>query len=353
MNGNFLTEALEELKQIARNTAKLRDDGDGFDYDVDDVPDTHDFTILIRNEWGDRIDDFVVDARAHIDHPSDDIQLAFGRGGWPESGKYENVVYESRYTLTVSADGYRPHSQEITIDDDKQVIINLETADRDPDYAEGETERIDIGEGELNQMRPGKDLTDILGGRTDEAHMRYQVHFPEDFEYHPAGNPGGCKLPGFLNTTTGSATGGRASDGVSWSTRPATIRPNHPKSRDYAGDAEMKGLSQVYHLGATDLPHGEDMMWQVGWDRGDVVTLDQYVRLNDPDQSNGILRVWVDGELALDRTNIKFRDTVESDIERIWWGTYFGGTWGSPRDQYLELRNLEVWEGPSPKISES
>jgi hypothetical protein len=40
---------------------------------------------------------------------------------------------------------------------------------------------------------------------------------------------------------------------------------------------------------------------------GKWVTIEQEILLNTPDASNGQLRVWVDGDLGLDRRNLQVR----------------------------------------------
>ena len=55
--------------------------------------------------------------------------------------------------------------------------------------------------------------------------------------------------------------------------------------------------------------------------------IEQYARLNTPGQNDGVLRGWVDGKLAFEKTDIRMRDVADLKIQSIWINLYHGGTW--------------------------
>ncbi|MEW6496163.1 MAG: polysaccharide lyase, partial [Cyanobacteriota bacterium] len=74
--------------------------------------------------------------------------------------------------------------------------------------------------------------------------------------------------------------------------------------------------------------------------------LDQEVVLNQPGQSDGRIRVWVDGEKVLDKGGLIFRTTENLKIEGILFSTFFGGgdsSWATPKDVYADFADFSVF----------
>jgi hypothetical protein len=90
------------------------------------------------------------------------------------------------------------------------------------------------------------------------------------------------------------------------------------------------------------------------WDRDDRGLLDnnrwysieQQVRLNTPGESDGILRGWVDGELAFEKTDVRFRSVATLKIEAVWINVYLGGTWAAEQDHHLYLDEIVISKQP-------
>ena len=51
---------------------------------------------------------------------------------------------------------------------------------------------------------------------------------------------------------------------------------------------------------------------------------------------------WVDGELAMERTDLRFRDVPELKIEAFWMNLYYGGKWSSPQDMDVYFDNMAL-----------
>lgn len=47
-------------------------------------------------------------------------------------------------------------------------------------------------------------------------------------------------------------------------------------------------------------------------------TIEQYVKLNTLGKHDGVLMAWIDGRLVLHRYDIRFRDTSQLKIEKLW-----------------------------------
>jgi hypothetical protein len=75
------------------------------------------------------------------------------------------------------------------------------------------------------------------------------------------------------------------------------------------------------------------------------------LKINDGDQSNGILEVYNNGVLAFQQTDAKVVNSIHPDylIEHIYLNSFFGGTgpqYASPQDQFMEFDNLVAFYYP-------
>ena len=101
----------------------------------------------------------------------------------------------------------------------------------------------------------------------------------------------------------------------------------------------------VYHADMEDI-YGDIDLWQLD-DRGYLernrwYCVDQSLRLNTPGQNDGVLRAWIDGRLAYERTDWRWRDVDSLKIERIWMNVYHGGTLPAPQDVHLYIDNVVI-----------
>ncbi|MBD3320019.1 MAG: T9SS type A sorting domain-containing protein [Chitinivibrionales bacterium] len=78
--------------------------------------------------------------------------------------------------------------------------------------------------------------------------------------------------------------------------------------------------------------------------------------MNDPDQHNGVLRGWVDGYLAFEKTDLSFRTINSLKVEQIWMNLYHGGSAVSPAnmDQYYDnVVIAKQYIGPVAEVSKA
>jgi hypothetical protein len=96
--------------------------------------------------------------------------------------------------------------------------------------------------------------------------------------------------------------------------------------------------------------YGSEWRWDVG-DRGRLENnrwycIEQFAKMNTPGKNNGVLRAWVDGELAFEKTDVRMRDTPKLKIETIWVNVYYGGSWTAPTDQHLYIDDVVISRKP-------
>ncbi|MGF1723052.1 hypothetical protein L4D20_23935 [Vibrio kyushuensis] len=176
---------------------------------------------------------------------------------------------------------------------------------------------------------------------SDEMYVRYYLKFNDDVDFIKGG-----KLPGLLggeaNTGGGTPTG---MDG--WTARIMWRR-------------DGRIVQYVYHPDQTGR-FGEDLDWNHGGaDRfftpGKWHCVETYIKMNTVSgtgeansNADGIVRSWLDGELALDKTDMRFRYTDAFNIDGFYFSTFFGGgdaSWAPVKDETVMFDNFVINDKP-------
>jgi hypothetical protein len=177
---------------------------------------------------------------------------------------------------------------------------------------------------------------ELLGYEPEEIYFRYYVKFDPDWK----GAVDGGKMPGFEGTYGKAGWGGRPVNGKDgWSARGAFVRPAGDETQIgfYCYHADMKGKYGSIFKFKPPLRHG-------AW-----TCVELYGKLNtpgDPGRNDGILRGWIDGTLAFEKTDLRFRDVDTLKIETVWVNVYHGGTTPAPEDLHLYLDDLVISRQP-------
>ena len=174
------------------------------------------------------------------------------------------------------------------------------------------------------------------GGEPEEAYFRYTLRFADDWD--PAR---GGKLPGIGGTYGRAGWGGRRVNGRDgWSARGLFRGQKDGKTPIgfYCYHADMKGRYGSDWLWDTDgLGRLENNRWYC---------IEQYARMNIPGKNDGILRGWVDGKLAFEKTDVRMRDVPTLKIETVWLNVYLGGTWTAQSEHHLYIDNVVIARKP-------
>lgn len=167
----------------------------------------------------------------------------------------------------------------------------------------------------------------VLPAGATHACLTYNVKLPEDFEFGQLGT-----LPGLFGAPPEGAPKPKADTGGRFATRYVWRESGAAEvNTRLAGQIETMG--DVIERGKIRLPRGE-------W-----VRLEQEVALNTPGQTDGILRVWVDGRLVVDRRNMPFRDDETTSIAGVTVDVHFGGQGpggAAPKDSIVLLTPFEM-----------
>jgi hypothetical protein len=173
------------------------------------------------------------------------------------------------------------------------------------------------------------------GDEPQEIYFRYYLRFADD--WNPAG---GGKLPGISGTYGRAGWGGRPSDGRNgWSARGLFKRQTNGKTPVgyYCYHADMKGR------------YGSNWTWDQE-KRGYLQNnrwycIEQYAKMNTPGKNDGILRGWVNGQPAFEKTDVRMRDVDTLRIEAVWLNLYLGGSWVAKSDHHLYIDNVVIARG--------
>lgn len=183
-------------------------------------------------------------------------------------------------------------------------------------------------------------LKPLAGGtEPEELYMRYYLRLGGDWDPSDVG-----KLPGLAGTYGKGGWGGRTTDGFNgWSARGGffTTPPRDETLSRYRGS----GL-YLYHVDASSGGYGDLVGWNLGptgmLEKKRWYCIEHHVRLNQPGRHDGVVRAWVDGQLAYERSDLMFRSVPELRIQSAWLAVYHGGKAPAPQRMTLHIDNLVI-----------
>lgn len=156
---------------------------------------------------------------------------------------------------------------------------------------------------------------------TTAACLSYGLNLPGDFAFNKGG-----KLPGLFGGN--APAGGRTADGEQGFSVRLMWR--------------AKGLGEVYAY-IPGHPEGRGASLDRGawtFPRGRWIEIQEEVVLNTPGQADGELRVWIDGDLRLTRTDLIYRTTNDLGISGVMADIFYGGKtaeWAAPKDTVIRI----------------
>jgi hypothetical protein len=206
------------------------------------------------------------------------------------------------------------------------------------DQRDSDVLEVQIPEGSHYGTSSDYEFGSETGSEPSEAYVEYYIYHAPSFDYAEAG-PGGSKLPGFSGTYGDAGWGGREADGTNgWSAR---LLNTDPSVTDTSRDLGL--ASYVYHADQSR-EYGDLLTWDLGVNKGEWHKIGQYVKLNTPGRHDGVVRGWVDDDLAYEREDFLFRADGYDDIkiEKFWFNVYHGGGWTSPSDGAIRFADLKM-----------
>jgi hypothetical protein len=203
-----------------------------------------------------------------------------------------------------------------------------------PDEAPGRiVMAVRLPKGSIDHLNAGAPMGGIgfrwragIPASASTACLTYRLKLPDDFQFNLGG-----KLPGLFGGD--GPAGGKDVDGVSgFSARLMWRQRGQGEVYAYIpGKPDGRGLS--IERGAWTFPRGR-------W-----VELQEEIVLNTPNAANGIVRVWLDGDLALERRDLLFRTVPDLGFAGVMADIFYGGKtseWAAPQDAIIRLTPFEL-----------
>ena len=223
--------------------------------------------------------------------------------------------------------------------------VELVSADAQRKFAplRGRALRVRIDQGGHYGLSLQYSFKKRLGYEPEEIYFRYYLRFANDWDPKRGG-----KLPGISGTYGRAGWGGRPVNGEDgWSAR--GLFEGHRNGKTPIG-------FYCYHM---------DMKGRYGsnwiWDRDDLgflennrwYCLEQFVKLNTPGKADGILRGWVDGKLAFEKTNTRMRSVNSLKVEAVWVNFYLGGSWSAEREHHAYIDEVVISRQPIGTLNQN
>ena len=200
----------------------------------------------------------------------------------------------------------------------------------------GKALRIRVDEGGHYGVSLTYDFKKRTGSEPEAIYFRYYLRLADDW-----GPERGGKFPGFGGTYGRAGWGGRPVDGTDgWSARGLFLGRKDGKTPVgfYCYHADMKGK------------YGDNWRWEIDG-RGQLENnrwycIEQYAKMNSTGKNDGVLRAWIDGEPAFEKTDVKMRDVPKLKIETIWFNVYYGGKRTAKLNQHLYIDDVVISQKP-------
>ncbi|MGI9242663.1 MAG: polysaccharide lyase [Verrucomicrobiales bacterium] len=196
----------------------------------------------------------------------------------------------------------------------------------------GKALRIKIAEGSHYGTSLEYRFKDQTGSEPEEIYFRYYLRLGDDWDPQTGG-----KFPGFGGTYGRAGWGGRPVNGSDgWSARGLFLARDDGRTPVgfYCYHADMKGK------------YGSNWRWDIE-NRGLLENnrwycIEQYAKMNTPGENDGILRAWIDGKPAFEKTDVRMRDSRDLKIELIWFNLYHGGKSAAKQDHHIYIDDVVV-----------
>ncbi|KAL1915748.1 uncharacterized protein VTP21DRAFT_6507 [Calcarisporiella thermophila] len=176
------------------------------------------------------------------------------------------------------------------------------------------------------------------------ALLSYWVGFPSNFPWVKGG-----KLPGIYGGEGGEGcSGGMHSYGDNCFSMRMMWRNDGeseayayvPESEEFCSDRPTVICNEVY---GTSIARGEFEFSLGAWNK-----IDMFISMNDPGKSNGVLKVWLNNTMMVDKNNVPYRTTDALGVSRLMFSTFFGGAtpdWATPIDTFTAFRDIQLSVG--------
>ncbi|ORX81949.1 hypothetical protein K493DRAFT_320546 [Basidiobolus meristosporus CBS 931.73] len=174
----------------------------------------------------------------------------------------------------------------------------------------------------------------------DEATLEYQVYFPENFNFVKGG-----KLPGFYGGS-GDCTQDSRNGNRCFSTRFMWRDGGDGEVYSYAPDKQASEYCHIPPETVCNPQYGDSLArGSFKFTPGKWSVVRQSIRLNTVGKQDGLLKVWMDGQLVIDYNQMVFRVQPDAKLSGILFHTFFGGadpSYRTPVNTYTYFKEVTL-----------
>lgn len=181
-----------------------------------------------------------------------------------------------------------------------------------------------------NGFGPEGSGSQFLAGLPPRTHyyLDYYLKFNEDFDFKIGG-----KLPGLTSGGSTYTGGTDPVNGEGWSAR-------YMWSSQTNNDAFL----YLYYIDQQDT-YGEAVYFGKNFKKGQWQRITQEIKVNDENQNNAEIKVWLDGQLVVHKKDFRLRVAPNGLIDSFYFSTFFGGSdasWAPARDSRICFDEIRV-----------
>lgn len=313
-----------------------------------EVFDPADANVFSTGTW--RAEDGVVSGFGRGDFLHTNGYFEFSSDSGPTNPVVTQVIYQNnfdqnsvgRYTRNqLDADWNDPEFND-GVDEGRVTVVS----GQDAFGGTGNSLAVAYPEDEAGTKRTGAQWQLELDGEYEEAYLSYRVKFADGFDFSRGG-----KLPGLAGGT--APTGNAPAEGDNgWTGRLMWLN----ESAGEPGDPEQPTSQAISYAKYADSGFNQDgrdedeTHWvdadgtRSEFESGVWYEITQRVVMNTPGVSDGIIQIWLDGELVHSQTDVLFRTVPDLKIDQVYFSTFFGGGngWETSKDETVFFDDFEV-----------
>lgn len=205
--------------------------------------------------------------------------------------------------------------------------------------------------GEHGTKETGGQWKAFLPETVEEAYLSYRIKFKNGFDFVRGG-----KLPGLA--AENAPTGSTAADGTNGWTARLMWRTDFEGTSGQPEQLQAEAISYAKYFQSG--PNGDGQEDKIYWVDADenrkILDSDtwyqviQRVKLNTPGVADGILQIWLDGELVHEQTDVVYRTVAGLEIDQMYFSTFFGGgsSWKTSKDETVYFDDFKISK-PDPR----
>lgn len=166
--------------------------------------------------------------------------------------------------------------------------------------------------------------------------LEYNIYFPNNFDFVKGG-----KLPGLYGGDTNHGCSSCKHSNKCFSTRLMWRKNGNGEIYLYSPNQKKINVEKKYNDGSCGLSLGRGNFTFL---KNKWTKIKQQIFLNDLNNDNGIIKLWINNKLYIKNSNIEFQSSNNKNETGIFFSTFFGGStkdWAPEKDVFALFSNFK------------